>query len=258
MKKLCALAAALLVPVLTLTATAGAHTLVASGDTCTYTKSGTSYAVQVTTPSGAQQYAFAFGATGATVSAVSISGANGQFSTQGLPAGTTGAIVSDAPLPGSSSATVTVSGPSTGFVLAATSSAGGAYSDLVTCTVGAPAPPVSRTTATLSVGPKLVYVARQKVWHLTVTTSTAGTVGGVQLVATKGATGSSKTTTAKSGFQTHKVSHGAGAFTLVFHATPTGVKTLAKDGKATIRFQARFTPTGAGTVTKIVTLTFRR
>lgn len=259
MKRLCALAAALLVPVAMLVPPAEARTAVPSGDTCTATKSGTSYSIQVNGTASAQQVGLAFGAPGVTITNVVIPGSNGQFTTQGLPAGTSGAWVAENPLPGAPIATLTVTGTATGaFVIAAKPTVAGAWSDLVTCAAGSSAPPVSTPKATVSVNPKLVYVPSKKLWQLKVKISTAGVVGGVQLVPTHGSPTSSKPKTAKSGFQTHRVARAAGTVTLLFHATATGVQTLAKDGKATIRFQLSFTPTGGGTVTKLVSLTFRR
>ena len=63
----------------------------ASGDTCTATGTGNEYTLHITIPAGSQQYGFAFGASGATVTNADIPGTDGSFSTQNLAPNTTGA-----------------------------------------------------------------------------------------------------------------------------------------------------------------------
>src|SRR5205085_8349945 len=98
---------------------AGAHARIQapSGDTCTYSANGTTYTVNIVTGSGVQQFGFAFGAPGLTLTNVGISGQNGNFTTTKLPTGTTGAWISDAPLTGNVVATLTGTGSTTGAVV---------------------------------------------------------------------------------------------------------------------------------------------
>ncbi len=94
---------AVLAPAALLVALAGASMKAApSGDTCTASGSGPTYTLRISLPPGAQQFGFAFGADGAAVTNAVIPGANGNFTTEGLAANTTGAWLSDAPLPSSS------------------------------------------------------------------------------------------------------------------------------------------------------------
>ena len=94
-----------------------ARVQVASGDTCTYSANGTTYTVNIVTGSGVQQFGFAFGAPGMTLTNIGISGQNGNFTTAKLPANTGGAWISDAPLTGNVVATLTGSGSTTGPVV---------------------------------------------------------------------------------------------------------------------------------------------
>ena len=106
-------------------ATASGRSLSTSGDTCTATGNGTAYTLNISIPSGApQQFGFAFGASGASVTNANIGGASGQFSTVNLPTGSTGAWMTLTPmLPGSAVASLTTSAAVKGsfFVMPAAS-----------------------------------------------------------------------------------------------------------------------------------------
>ena len=107
---------------------------VASGDTCTYSANGTTYTVNIVTGSGVQQFGFAFGAPGMTLTNIGISGQNGNFTTAKLPANTGGAWISDAPLTGNVVATLTGSGSTTGPVVVVPAAASqSSYFDAMTC-----------------------------------------------------------------------------------------------------------------------------
>lgn len=95
---------------------AAAVRLAATGDSCTATGNGTSYSLNISVPSGAPaQGLLAFGAAGVSVTNVVIPGAQGTFSTHGLPASTTGAWQTIAAMPsGSLVADLTTTGAVSG------------------------------------------------------------------------------------------------------------------------------------------------
>src|SRR4051812_41128100 len=90
---------------------------VRSGDKCTYSTNGSIYTVHIATAAGVQHFGFAFGAPGLTITNVGIPGQNGGFTTSGLPANTSGAWMSDAPLTGTVSATLTGNGSPAGPIV---------------------------------------------------------------------------------------------------------------------------------------------
>ena len=96
---------------------ASARIEVPSGDTCTYSANVGTYTVDIVTGNGIQQFGYAFGIPGATVTNVGITGQNGSFTASKLPPSTTGGWISDAQLTGTSAATLTVSGSGTGPVV---------------------------------------------------------------------------------------------------------------------------------------------
>ena len=80
MKRLWAIAGALAITA-TLAAAVNARVEAPSGDTCTFTGSGTTYTVNIVSGAGVQQYGVAFGAPGLTITNIGISGRNGNFQT---------------------------------------------------------------------------------------------------------------------------------------------------------------------------------
>ena len=138
-----------------LTGGAQARLQAPSGDSCTFSGSGTTYTVDINATTSAQQFGFAFGAPGLAVTQAGIAGQNGNFTAAKLPANTTGAWISDTQLTGSLVATLAVTGTATGPVVIVPSAATqSSYYDPVTCTTststntgGATAKSVSFTVA---------------------------------------------------------------------------------------------------------------
>jgi hypothetical protein len=160
-----------------LAGTANARTDVPSGDTCTYGANGATYTVGIVTGGGVQQYGYAFGAPGATITNVGIAGQNGNFTTAKLPANTTGGWTSDAELTGTSTATLTLSGTGTGPVVVVPATASQAsYYDPVTCAAATP----TAKTLSFTVVPSATYSKAAGGWHLAVTIPAAATVSAKQ------------------------------------------------------------------------------
>jgi hypothetical protein len=159
----------------------GARTQVSSGDTCTFSANGSAYAVNIVTGNGVQQFGYAFGVPGLTITNIGVAGQNGTFTTGRLPANTTGAWVSDTQLTGTSSATLTVSGTAGGPVLVVPATASqSSYYDPVTCTAATTA----TKTVSFTVASGASYSKAAHGWHLVVTIPAAGTVSAKQLLAT--------------------------------------------------------------------------
>src|SRR5438034_6631352 len=162
-------------------AAAGSAHVAPSGDTCTYTVSGTATTVSVVTGSGIQQFGFAFGAPGLTITNVGIPGQNGMFTNAKLPANTSGAWISDAPLTGTVSASLTSSGSATGpIVIVPSAATQSSYFDPVTCKAGTP----PSKTISFTVAHQAPYSAAARGWHLVVTIPIAATVSAKQPLAT--------------------------------------------------------------------------
>ena len=138
---------ALAASVVVISAVGSAET--ATGDSCTAAGSGTAYTLNIAIPSGApEQFGFAFGVLGATVTNVNVAGVDGSFSTQALPPAASGAWVTLSPIePGSAVASLVTSAPVKGsfsVVPVSTSQAQPGYFQPITCSL-ASAPVVSST-----------------------------------------------------------------------------------------------------------------
>jgi hypothetical protein len=171
---------AIAISISVLAGTANARTDVPSGDTCTYSANGATYTVNIVSGGGVQQYGYAFGVPGATITNVGIAGQNGNFTTAKLPANTSGGWMSDAELTGTSSATLTLSGGGTGPVVVVPAAASQAsYYDPVTCAAASP----TVKTISFAVAPSATYSKAAGGWHVVVTIPTAATVSAKQPLA---------------------------------------------------------------------------
>jgi hypothetical protein len=234
-----------------------------SGDTCTAAGNGDTYTVVITLPSSlSQQGAFAFAAPGAKIKSITAQGMQGSFSTQGLPAGTSGALDLDgaAATPGSSvTAVVTTSGPVTGSftVVPASSTSSGTqmtYFDPIPCGVSKATTPSNKFT----VARRATYDSAAGVWHLAVTISGPGKVSGIELEPTVG-TGATATVTAKSLVQTKsKTLESGGAVTLALRPTSRGLAALKAAGSIKAKLSVVFDPKDGKSATKIVSLTLTK
>lgn len=215
-----------------LVATADARVQAPSGDTCVYSGSGTQYTVNVTSGAGVEQHGVAFGAPGATITSISISGKNGNFSTAKLAPSTTGAWTSDEALTGTLAATVTLRGTVTGPFIIVPSSATQVFYDPVTCTVSTG----GQKTVSFTVAPGATYDAAAGAWHLVVTVPVAGTISAVQPLPKP-----TPTQTAKSLVQAKKVgSKSRGKVTLTLRATPDGQAMLAAKKSISVQLRVAF------------------
>jgi hypothetical protein len=254
MRRFSALVVGALVPAVLLAATAGARMQAPSGDTCTTSGTGTTFTLHVTIPASAQQYAIAFGAPGVTVKNAVIPGMNGNFSTQSLPANTSGAWVSDTPITGSPSVSLTTSGTATGPFTIVPAGAQSAYFNAVTCTVAQPTP---RPTIAFKVAHLATYSAAAHAWHLVVTIPAPGTVSARQPVPTIG-TGSSKPVTFKPLVQVRPmVLKTGGRVTLTLRPTSRGQAALETSGRVKLSLRVKFNAEAGQTASKLLSLTLR-
>jgi hypothetical protein len=228
----------------------------ASGDTCTATGTGSEYTLHITIPAGSQQYGFAFGASGATVTNADIPGTDGSFSTQNLAPNTTGAWLTRSPVTGSPDATLTLTGSAGGsFTIVPSSAKQTAYLAPVTCkaTVVTATPSV-----TFSVDHTVKYVPALHAWHLSVKAPGAGTISARQLLPTVG-TGGAKSVTAKSLVQSRRiVAKSGGTFVLTLRSTPAGVAKLASAGSIKANMSVTFDAANGKSASKQLTLTLRK
>ena len=200
-----------------LAGSASGRSHVPSGDTCSYSANGGTYTVDIVTGSGIQQFGYAFGIPGTTVTNVGIAGQNGSFTTSKLPPSTTGAWISDAQLTGTSAATLTVSGSGSGpVVIVPAAAAQASYYDPVTC-----AATVTEKPLAFTVGPRATYSKAAGGWHLVVSIPTAGTVSAKQPLAKSGKVKPMPLVQAK-----REALSSRGKVTLLLKATPQGQAVL--------------------------------
>jgi hypothetical protein len=250
MKSLCAVALGIFVPAALLFAATGAGARSASAVTCTASASGTNYTLHIAIPAGLQQFGFAFGVPGATVTNAVIPGANGNFSTQNLAPNTSGRWISDTPLTGAPVVTLTTSVAGTGSptVVPSTQTS---YTRPVACALtGTPA---SRAVA-ITVEKPIRYVAASHAWHVVVAVPSAGTVSAVQLEPTIGTAGA-HSVTAKSLVQARKITRsGAGKATLTLRPTQHGQAVLAANGSLKVELHVTFDAAGGKSGSEMLSL----
>ena len=227
----------------------------ASGDTCTATGTGSEYTLHITIPAGSQQYGFAFGAPGATVTNADIPGTDGSFSTQNLAPNTTGAWLTQSPVTGSPDATLTLTGSASGsFTIVPSSAKQTAYLAPVTCKATVAATP----SVAFSVNHTVKYVPSLHAWRLSVKTPGAGTISARQLLPTIGTAGA-KSVTAKSLVQSRRiVTKSGGTFVLTLRPTPAGVAKLAAAGSIKANMSVTFDAANGKSASKQLTLTLRK
>jgi hypothetical protein len=228
---------------------ASARTQVPSGDTCSYSANGGTYTVDIVTGNGIQQFGYAFGISGATVTNAGITGQNGTFTTSKLPPSTTGAWISDAQLTGTSAATLTVSGSGTGpVVIVPAAAAQASYFDPVTCAATPPEKSLSFT-----VGPRTTFSKAAGGWHLVVSIPTAGTVSAKQPLAISGEA------KPKPLVQTRREAlNSSGKVTLLLKATPQGQAVLSAQHVLKVRVTVTFDSKDGREAHKTVSLSLRR
>jgi len=258
MRKLLGLAVAMFLPAAVLAGTSSALVQSPSGDTCTATGSGTSFALNLTVPTkGPAQGGFAFGASGVTVTNIEIAGNVGTLSTQNLPVNTTGEwlLTSPAAAGGSFTAILTTSGPVTGpFTVVAANSSASTFTDPFLCALATGNPLPSNA---FNVNQHIVYDSPARAWHLVVTVHGPGAVSALQLVSTNAGAGS-KAVVAKSLVQARQVvATSAGKFTLTLRPTTTGNATLKATGSIKLKLNVTFSPKGGKPASRVINMTLR-
>jgi hypothetical protein len=251
------LALASLVAFAVLAGSAGARTQVSSGDRCTYSANGGATTVNIVTAGGVQQFGFAFGVPGVTLTNIGVSGQNGTFTTGKLPANTTGAWISDTQLTGNVAATLTGSGSITGPVVVVPSGASqSSYFDAVTCAAATSTNTGGSTAKALSftVASRAAYSAAARGWHLVVTIPTAATVSAKQPVAV-----SVNKRYPNSLVQVKRQSLASrGKVTLLLRATPQGERVLASRGILPVRLTVTVDSKDGREAHKTISLSLRR
>jgi hypothetical protein len=236
--------------------TANARTDVPSGDTCTYSANGATYTVNIVTGNGVQQYGYAFGVPGATITNVGIAGQNGNFTTTNLPPTTTGGWISDAQLTGTSSATLTVSGTATGpVVVVPAANAQASYYDPVTCSAATGSNTGGATAKALffTVSSHVAYSKPAGGWHLGVTIPAAGTVSAKQPLAKSARVKPKPLVQAK-----REALSSRGKVTLLLKATPQGEAVLNAKHVLKVRLTVTVDSKDGREAHKTITLSLRR
>jgi hypothetical protein len=216
-------------------ALAGTTQAAPSGDTCSYTASGGVNSVKITTAGGAEQYGFAFATPGLALTNVVIPGQNGNFTTAKLPASTSGAWISDTPMTGTISATLSGNGALSGPVVVVPSASGqNSYFDPITCKAGIP----TEKTVSFTVNHRATYSKAARGWHLVATIPVPGTVSAKQTLATSISDRPDPDVLVK-----REALKTGGKVTLLVRTTPRGDRVLAREGvlkiKLTVTFDAR-------------------
>jgi len=225
-----------------------------SGDTCTADGSAPVYTLHITLPAGAQQFGFAFAARGTAVTNAVIPGTNGNFTTQGAAANTSGVWLSDAPLPTSNVVTVTTGGTAGSLTVVPASSAKPEYFSPIQCRFTSA---TSRQGISFAVGTQAAYSAPAGAWRLVVTIPQGGTVSARQLEPTTGS-GSAATVTPKPLVQAHRVAlKSGGKVTLMLRPTPKGAAVLGT-GAGHVSLNVTFDSADGRAASKVVKLTLRR
>jgi len=238
-----------------LAGTANARTEAPSGDTCTYSANGTTYAVTVVTGGGVQQFGYAFGLPGTTITNVGIAGQNGSFTTAKLPPNTTGAWMSDAQLTGTSSATLSVAGTGTGPVVVVPAAASqGSYYDPVTCAAATDSNTGGSTARDLffTVSSHPVYSKAAGGWHLAVTIPAAGTVSAKQPLLKSTKVRPKPLVQAK-----REALSSRGKVTLLLKATPQGQAVLDAKGVLVVKVTVTVDSRDGREAHKTVSMTLR-
>jgi hypothetical protein len=242
-----------------LAATASARPTIGSGDACTASGGGTSYALRVDVAStDPEQYGFAVGASGARVQSITVSGVEGSFLAQPSPQGATGTWISASRLePGTVVLTVTTSGPAKSFSLRPASAPDPpAYFDPLACAVKAA--PSAPAAGKFTVASRPTYDAASKGWRLAVTLASAGRVRAVQPEPTVG-TAAPSSSTAKPLVQSRSVAlKSPGRVTLELRPTALGQSKLSATGSLKLKLLVTFFPAGGTAASKVVTLVLKK
>jgi hypothetical protein len=235
-----------------LSAGAGGTVETASGDSCTATGSGNSFALSITIPAGAPaQGGFAVGVPQSAIMDMTIQSNSGTLSKTALPANTTLGETPSSPLPTGGTLTVNVetqlsvgiAGP---FTIVPMSSPAGSYYDAILCKLPAVAAPSNH----FSVKTGAAYRAATGTWTKAVAVPGPGTVSAAQ-IATKD--GPFKRLVANASVHAGK----AGTVKLVLRPTAAGKAALKSNGKLSVRLVVTFKPVDGRSGKQTVALTLR-
>src|SRR5579871_5890449 len=127
---------------------------VASGDTCTASGAGVGmgYTLSISIPSAPQQWGFAIGGSGVTVTNIEIPGSTGAFASASGPGGTNATWTGVAPLtPGTVVANVTTTSEAKEPLLVYPQGAQSAYLDPIRCAITHKTPAAAPTASVVFV-----------------------------------------------------------------------------------------------------------
>ena len=242
------------VPAVFLAATSGAVVQSPTGDTCSASGNGTAYTLNITIPGNApQQGGFAFGAPGTTVTNINVAATKGTFSTQNLPANTTGEWLPANPAPPGSSiiASLTTSGPVTGsFTVVAANSPPSTYFNPFLCSLANR--PVSSNAFTAE--QHFTYDSVTGTWHELVTVPGPGKLIFNQVFKHKQTPAASKPLI-QSGMLSVK---SAGKVKLTLKPTAAGKAALKAIGSIKLNLSIEFSPKNGKPASKVLGLTLTK
>ena len=184
-----------------------------------------------------------------------IPGANGNFSTQGVAANTTGVGSATPPLPASNNVTLTTSGTASSLSVVPASTTKPAYFRPITCrfTSGTGVQHVS-----FSINHNPAYNSRAGAWGLVVTIPLGGIVSAQQLVPTVG-TGAAASVTPKPLVQAHRVAmKSGGKVTLMLRPTSKAMTALRTSASLHLRLKVTLDAADGRSTTKLLSLTLRK
>jgi hypothetical protein len=231
----------------------GATIRAASGDTCTATGSGTSYTLSVAIPAGAPaQGGFAVGASGVTLTNLTIQGDSGVRASTGLPTATTLAEFAPSPLP---TGTVTVNVQTNvaykgAFTVAPVDVPHTTFYDAISCALQTTAATLPSNKFTIQKG--VTYNRATGTWRALVAVPGRGKLTFVHRTL---ATGGTPKPLVHSGRVAVK---NAGTVALALSLTPAGKAALQKTGAVKFNLNVEFSPTDGKPANKVLSLTLKR
>lgn len=234
-----------------LLAAASSAAVTGSGDICNATGSGTSYTLTIGIHAGApQQFGFAFGAKGASVTNANIEGTDGTLSTSSVPANTTGAWLTQTPLKDTTyTVTLVTNANASGSFTVVPVGPSSTYLAPFTCTIGHG---VALPSAAFTPQRTFVYDAKSSTWHERVTVPGAGLLSAAQQVS------ANEVAAPKPLIESSKVTaHSAGTFALALRLTGAGKTALAAKGSIKVDLSITFLPKDGRSTTKTLAATLR-
>jgi hypothetical protein len=207
----------------------------------------------ITIPGSApQQGGFAVGASGTTIKTIRSTDAPGSSSANGLPSGTSLALLLQQPaMPGSVTISVATGDSVKAFTVDATNSAQTSFIDRFTCVVS-PATTAASNGAFTAVK-SATYDAKGGIWHERVTVPAAGLLSATQQVSTN------QVNAAKPLVEASKITtKSGGTYALTLSLTGAGRTAIKASGSAKIMLAITFAPKNGKHTTQMVELLLKR